>query len=94
MWRSDYPCHGTSSYGDCFQAEGLVLSLRDLFQVVFEMKKREVELQKQKKQDGETTSESSPATSVKTSESKEKETVYDVSIFGIGIKSFNWKLIS
>ena len=33
-----------------FQAEGLVLSLRDLFQVVFEMKKKEVEQQKQKKE--------------------------------------------
>ena len=35
------------------QAEGLVLSLRDLFQVVFEMKKKEMEEAKKAKEQAE-----------------------------------------
>ena len=35
----------------CLQAEGIVLSLRDLFQVVFDMKKREVEEAKKSQPD-------------------------------------------
>lgn len=36
----------------CLQAEGLVLTLRDLFQVVFEMKKKEIEEAKKLKEEG------------------------------------------
>ena len=39
-------CEITSAF---IQAEGLVLTLRDLFQVVFEMKKQEVEAAKARK---------------------------------------------
>ena len=42
---------------DLLQSEGLVLTLRDLFQVVFEMKKKEVEEAKKNRENSDSQSE-------------------------------------
>lgn len=71
------------------QAEGLVLSLRDLFQVVFEMKKREVEeARKQQDSTGDVTDQPTTVTIA--------ENTYDVSalFIYIGSRLFVCSLVS